>query len=283
MDIRGLGYIGIGVREVDPWRQYGELLGAMVLDDDGIGLRLRIDERPFRVLVGKGPDGLDFAGWELPDAAALEDAVTELAAAGFRVDRASKEQCERRRVRGLVEVTDPGGFTHELFHGAVLDHEPFMSPEGVSGFVTGSLGMGHIVLGTPEHERCIAFFTDVLDFRVSDYWRPGDDDIVFLRCNQRHHSIAVVPAERPALLHFMFEAKTLDDVGSAFDRHLDAGTPITMAIGKHTNDRMVSFYSRSPAGFDVEFGCGGLLVDEKTWTVTQITKPSFWGHRPPRH
>ena len=44
---------------------------------------------------------------------------------------------------------------------------------------------------------------------------------------------------------------------------------------------MVSFYSRSPSGFDVEFGFGGLLVDEMDWTVTQITKPSFWGHRPP--
>jgi 3,4-dihydroxy-9,10-secoandrosta-1,3,5(10)-triene-9,17-dione 4,5-dioxygenase len=44
---------------------------------------------------------------------------------------------------------------------------------------------------------------------------------------------------------------------------------------------MVSFYSRSPSGFDVEFGYSGLLVDETSWTVTQITKPSFWGHRRP--
>ena len=54
-----------------------------------------------------------------------------------------------------------------------------------------------------------------------------------------------------------------------------------MSLGKHTNDRMVSFYSRSPSGFDVEFGYDGLLVDEARWSVTQITKPSFWGHRSP--
>lgn len=52
-------------------------------------------------------------------------------------------------------------------------------------------------------------------------------------------------------------------------------------LGKHTNDHMVSFSSRSPSGFDVEFGCGGRLVDDSTWTVAEITKPSFWGHRPP--
>lgn len=278
MDIRGLGYIGIAVRDVESWRTYGELLGAMVSDDDR-GLRLRIDERPFRVLVGVGDDGLAFAGWELPDAAALEHAVAELSAAGVGVARASDDECQRRRVRGVVPTTDPGGFALELFHGAIHDHELFVSPSGVSGFVTGSLGMGHIVLGTPRHDECLAFYTEVLGFRVSDYWRPGTDDVVFLHCNPRHHSLALVAAPEPALYHFMLEARMLDDVGYTLDRHLDAHIPISMGLGKHTNDRMVSFYSRSPAGFDVEFGCGGLLVDEATWTVVQITKPSFWGHR----
>jgi 2,3-dihydroxybiphenyl 1,2-dioxygenase len=168
-----------------------------------------------------------------------------------------------------------------LFHGPILDHERFVSPAGVSGFVTGALGLGHIVLGTPQPERSRAFYTEVLGFRVSDYWRPGDDDVVFLRCNPRHHSLALVPSSQPALYHFMLEARTLDDVGDALDRHRDAHAGISMGLGKHTNDHMVSFYSRSPSGFDVEFGCGGRLVDEDLWTVTQITKPSYWGHRRP--
>lgn len=280
MDIRGLGYIGITAADVEQWRPYGLMLGAMV-SHDGLGLRMRFDERPYRVVVGEGPGGLAFAGWELPDADALEDAVTALTAAGFTIDPASSEQCEGRQVRGLVRTTDPGGFTLELFHGPILDHQLFVSPTGVSGFTTGAQGMGHIVLGTPALEASVDFYTNVLGFRISDYWRPGDNDVVFLRCNQRHHSLALVPAPRPALYHFMVEARTLDDVGRTLDRHIDTGTPISMTLGKHTNDHMVSFYSRSPSGFDVEFGCGGLLVDDATWTVTQITKPSFWGHRSP--
>ena len=280
MDIRGLGYIGITADDVEEWRPYGEMLGAMV-SDDGVGLRMRFDERPYRVLVGQGPDGLAFAGWELPDSDALESAVAELTAAGITIDRGSVDDCEHRQVRGLVRATDPGGFTLELFHGPILDHQLFVSPTGISGFTTGAHGMGHIVLGTPALEESVDFYTNVLGFRVSDYWRPGDDDVVFLRCNQRHHSLALVPASEPALYHFMVEARTLDDVGHTLDRHIDAGTPISMTLGKHTNDHMVSFYSRSPSGFDVEFGCGGLLVDDATWTVTQITKPSFWGHRSP--
>ena len=73
MDIRGLGYIGIDVTDVEKWRTYAELLGLMVAGDD-TSLRLRIDERPFRVLVAasEGHDGLAFAGWELPNALSLK-------------------------------------------------------------------------------------------------------------------------------------------------------------------------------------------------------------------
>jgi len=282
MNIRGLGYIGIDVADVASWRQYAELLGTMALPDDD-GLRLKIDERPFRVAVrpNDGVEGLAFAGWEVPDEAALETSATELEKAGCTAEAASVAECADRSVRGLIRTTDPSGFTVELFHGAIHDHELFVSPTGISGFVTGPHGLGHIVLGTPHMAESLDFYTNVLGFRVSDYWRPGDDDVVFMRCNQRHHSVALVPAPEAALYHFMLEARTLDDVGYTLDRHYDTDTGISMGIGKHTNDQMVSFYSRSPSGFDVEFGFGGLLVNEADWTVTQITKPSFWGHRPP--
>lgn len=281
MDIRGLGYIEIGVRDVQAWHTYGELLGAMVVAHDDGGLRLRIDERPYRVLISEGSDALVAAGWELADAAALERAASELAVAGVATHGVSDAECARRQVRGLLRTTDPAGFQLELFHGAIHDRQRFVSPTGVSGFVTGPLGLGHIVIGTPSLRESLAFYTEVLGFRVSDYWQPGDDDVVFLRCNRRHHSLALVPAAKPTLYHFMFEAQTLDDVGYALDRHVDAGVPISMSLGKHTNDQMVSFYGRSPSGFDVEFGCGGLLVDDASWTVTQISQPSYWGHRAP--
>lgn len=282
MDIRSLGYIGIDVADVDSWHEYAELLGTMVVAD-GNSFRMRTDERPFRVVVqaNQRAEGLAFAGWELPDQSALECAAAELATAGFTTSVGSADECEERLVRGLVRTTDPGGFELELFHGPIHDHELFVSPTGVSGFQTGAQGMGHIVLGTPNLEESIDFYTQVLGFRVSDYWKPGDDDVVFLRCNPRHHSLALVAAPEPALYHFMLEANTLDDVGYTLDRHHDTGTPISMGLGKHTNDQMVSFYSRSPSGFEVEFGAGGLLVDDTTWTVTEITKPSFWGHRAP--
>ena len=284
MDIRGLGFIGVDVADLDDWRRYAELLGTKVVAH-GDGFAMKIDDRPFRLIArpAETTEGLAFAAWELPDAAALEVCAAELESAGFAVEPGSADDCDDRRVRGLIRTVDPGGFTAEFFHGVVEDHERFVSPAGVSGFTTGIQGMGHIVLGTPDIEESVRFYTDVLGFRISDYWRPGgaQHDVVFLHCNPRHHSLALVPAREAALYHFMLEMNTLDDVGYTLDRHEDTGTPIASGLGKHTNDHMVSFYSVSPSGFEVEVGCGGRLVDDDTWTVSQLTKPSFWGHRSP--
>ena len=282
MHVRALGYIGIDVADLDAWRSYAETLGAMVVaSGDGDRLHLRIDERPHRVIVRHSDDreGLAFAGWEFADQRALDQAAAELEAAGHAVKPSSDAERAARRVSAMVHATDPGGFALELFWGPILDHEPFVSPHGGSGFVAGPLGLGHIVLGTPNGTAAIEFYTDLLGFRVSDLWYPGDGVVAFLHCNPRHHSIALVPADTAELYHFMFEARTLDDVGYALDRHHTQGIPISMDLGKHPNDEMVSFYSRSPSGFDVEIGCGGRLVDDATWTVAQITKPSLWGHR----
>lgn len=282
MNIRSLGYIGIGVHDVEQWRDYAGVLGTMVVPhDDGFGIR--IDDRPFRIFVqpDEMSEGLRFVGWEVADAAALRSVEVELGTAGLAVETASPEACAERRVRGMIRAIDPAGCRLEFFHGPIYDHVPFASPTGLSGFVTGEQGLGHIVVGTTNMDEAVDFYTRVLGFRVSDYWKPDDEDVVFLRCNSRHHSLALVPAPEPALYHFMLEARTLDDVGATLDRHQRDGLSLAMSLGRHTNDHMVSFYSRSPSGFDVEFGFGGRHVDDETWTVSEITKPSFWGHHAP--
>jgi hypothetical protein len=44
---------------------------------------------------------------------------------------------------------------------------------------------------------------------------------------------------------------------------------------------MISFYCQTPDGSMVEFGWGGNRVEDPSSAGTyQITKPSFWGHRP---
>jgi hypothetical protein len=43
---------------------------------------------------------------------------------------------------------------------------------------------------------------------------------------------------------------------------------------------MISFYGATPSGFLVEFGWGGVKVDQSNWQVRSYDKFSEWGHRP---
>jgi extradiol dioxygenase len=42
---------------------------------------------------------------------------------------------------------------------------------------------------------------------------------------------------------------------------------------------MISFYARSPSGFDIEYGTGALDIDEESWVPTLSPIPAeLWGH-----
>jgi hypothetical protein len=56
--------------------------------------------------------------------------------------------------------------------------------------------------------------------------------------------------------------------------------PIALSLGRHPNDRMVSFYGVTPAGFLFEVGWGARQVDDATWEIGSYTQVSEWGHRP---
>jgi 3,4-dihydroxy-9,10-secoandrosta-1,3,5(10)-triene-9,17-dione 4,5-dioxygenase len=177
-----------------------------------------------------------------------------------------------------------------VFCGAALDSRPSVSPYG-NRFVTGDLGLGHVVLPVPAgDEAAFGFWTEVLGFRLRDSMRmpaeffggqPGDPPVWFrfLGCNARHHSLALAPVPAdPGIVHLMIETASLDDVGRALDRCIRRGAPVSGSLGRHANDLMVSFYVRTPGGFDVEYGTDGRLVDDASWITRESTAVSLWGH-----
>ena len=69
-------------------------------------------------------------------------------------------------------------------------------------------------------------------------------------------------------------------VGRAWDLvDLRGAAPIVQTLGMHTNDKTISFYARTPAGFAVEYGTGGILIDDRTWTPTRYPGAHYWGHQ----
>jgi 2,3-dihydroxybiphenyl 1,2-dioxygenase len=283
MGLCGLGYLGLRVADPGAWRKFAtELLGLMPVEDgSGDALRFRMDERAWRIALHPDrAEGLAYAGWELSDPASFDAAIAKLEASGTRVERIDPAE---RGVSGLARFADPAGQAHELFWGARREHyAPFRSPAGISGFLTAGLGMGHVLLVVPSAREAVEFFTQRLGFRLTDHVSMGGDkQAVFLRASARHHSLAVADMfPKPGLHHFMIEVQKLEDVGCAYERAQDMGVPITMSLGQHVNDRMLSFYVRTPSGFEIEYGWNGLLVDDATWTATSFDgRGDLWGHR----
>jgi 2,3-dihydroxybiphenyl 1,2-dioxygenase len=291
--IEALGYIGLEVSDLAQWRHFaGNVLGLHVQDRADGGIDLRMDGYATRLRLTEGPlDDLSYAGWEVRDAGALDTLVQELEGRGVLVDRDDGELAADRRVEGLIGFVDPEGNRHEAFYGPLQKTNlPFVSPVGTT-FKTGSQGLGHLVLSCKDRVAMTVFYVETLGFRVSDHIDteviPGRPlRITFMRCNGRHHSLALAQVPIPKrIVHLMVEAMAIDDVGRALDRCLKEGIHLSFTLGRHSNDEMLSFYPMSPSGFDIEYGWGGLEVDDETWHVMTHDTNSAWGHifqRPPR-
>lgn len=285
MDIKQLGYLGLSAREPDAFTTYAtDILGMQKVAGEDGSTHFRIDDRHHRVTVEQSEqDGGAYYGWELEDSAALSAALDELSDSGVRAVEATARELEIRRVAGMAHFLDPAGNRVELYHGAVAGEGAFTSARDVEQFVTGDLGLGHVVLASPDVEVQQRFYTEVLGFKISDTMR-SPFRATFMHTNPRHHSIAFVDGpffgiDRPFLHHFMLEVPDMDQVGRTYDLVLDRDVPVAMTLGRHTNDKVFSFYAESPVGVHTEFGFGGVLIDDETWEVTEIPGPDLWGHR----
>ncbi|MEV6609439.1 iron-dependent extradiol dioxygenase HsaC [Kutzneria sp. NPDC051319] len=292
MGIRSLGYLRIEATDMAAWREYGLKVLGMIegKGSDPEALYLRMDDFPARLVIFPGErDRLAQAGWEVANEGELAEIATALDAAGVAVEKASDDDLKDRRVNGLIRFDDPSGNTLEVFHGAALEHRRIVSPYGHT-FVTGEQGLGHVVLSTRDDEEALRFYRDVLGFKLRDSMRlppqlvgrPADGAPAWLRffgCNPRHHSLAFLPMPTPSgIVHLMIEVGNSDDVGLAMDRAARRKVPMSATLGRHVNDLMLSFYMKTPGGFDVEFGTEGRQVEDESWIARESTAVSLWGH-----
>ena len=214
MSVIQLGYLGLNVRDTGAWEKFAaDFIGLQVWPDRGEDgtVYLRMDERHHRfMLTPSDSEGVFCTGWEVANAQALVETVSRLKANGVKVTPGTEAEARKRRVWEFVKFDDPTGLSGELYYGAHVDHRPFKPGRAVSGFVTGVCGMGHLVVGVEKAAPVVAFYRDLLGFRLTDYivWAEQKVDVTFLHCNPRHHSIAFVEgANVPArvLNHFMVE------------------------------------------------------------------------------
>ena len=121
--------------------------------------------------------------------------------------------------------------------------------------------LGHIVIQVRDLERSKKFYTEVLNFRVSDNATAGG---VFLTAIGDHHTIGLFPsdgesAEVPAkgavrLHHFAMQVESMDELFEIRSYLHKRGVPIVFegrrALGGHTS---VEFLD--PDGYHLELFC----------------------------
>jgi 2,3-dihydroxybiphenyl 1,2-dioxygenase len=274
-----LGYAGFGSDRLEDWRQFGTgMVGFQAVERGNSLLAFRMDDRKQRVVIDRAMgEGARFFGWEVADQTALDALAARLEKAGVRVTAEPQTLADARRVRALISFHDPAGNRLEAFHGAEIDDTPFRPGRSISGFRTGALGLGHVVLTVENIEPVMAFYVEVLGFRLSDYIEKPFR-AYFFHLNPRHHSLALIETGRDGMHHLMVELFSLDDVGQAYDIALNEDR-VNVTLGRHTNDFMTSFYARTPSSFMVECGWGGREIDPSIWRPVEMTHgPSLWGH-----
>ena len=273
------GYASLRSDRIDDWAEYGtKFLGLQLVERTRGTLKFRMDDRKQRIVVCTEEAGDGVFGWEVESATALDALAGRLEAAKVNVSRLPAYTLALRGVSDGIVFQDPAGTRLEAFHGPEASDAPFQPGRAISGFRTGTLGMGHVVL----HVKCVDdlawFYQDVLGFGLSDYiLKPFK--AYFFHLNPRHHSLAMIETGRTGIHHVMMELMSLDDVGQAYDLASVEPGRVSTTLGRHTNDFMTSFYARTPNEFLIEYGWGGRSIDPKTWQPVEMTYgPSLWGH-----
>ncbi|MEW1827969.1 extradiol ring-cleavage dioxygenase [Streptomyces sp. NPDC088196] len=286
-----LGYIVIETQRLADWRRFGTDAIGMHRDDLDTGLmRFRLDEQECRFLVRRGPaEDVVATGWHVDDHGAFERIEARVRAHGVRVVVGSAEEAALRGVERFVRFPGPKGIVQEIYTTPVRSAEPLRML--ASGFVTGDSGMGHVAITSTKPTQLRGYFHTVFDARLTDCIEETISGVKlrirFLRVNERHHSVAVaavrglpVDPVRTRVQHLNIQAAGLDDLAWSYQRVCELGFDMALSVGQHTNDRELSYYARTPSGFEWEVGWNPVVVDEATWEPATHQGISIWGHTP---
>lgn len=296
MNLKELGYVVLGASNLAEWKTYiTHALGGMVSETQEGSLRARFDERDCRILINPtAEDKLQAVGWVVTDQDAYDNALAHAQAQGQAVVMGTAEECVARRVTSFFALQDPAGNRHEIAWGPVINfRDRFQSPVGVSSFHTGEQGLGHIVIGSEpaQYDECCVFFRKVLGLKLANFRsqsiteEPLKMPVSWFHCdNSRQHSLGFAACFEPGkprhgVRHINLEVADIDEVGRAYDRAPVYGGKIVRTLGRHVNDRAISFYMLCPSGFQFEYGCD---APAKTWNDEVAFDEggigSIWGH-----
>ena len=243
-------------------------------EEDHHSLAVRYDPRV-------GIDRFSFKVEDDEDLAELEDRVE---AFGFRVERISKG--EEIGQGESIRFATPSGHTMELVRevervgGLLPKLNPPPAPLDLPGIAPPR--MDHLLVTAEEVGEATKFYTDILEFRITEQLLDGEGRQIGTWLERSHspHDLAVVSGPNGGLHHFAFWLDDWDDVRRSADILAYHAIQIDVGPTRHGITRGSTIYFFDPMGTRNEVFTGGYRPDPDfptiTWTEDNIGKAIFY-------
>lgn len=286
VDLYDIRYVRIGTSNLSQAIEFAtRIVGLQLIRQEGRSAYFRSDTgsgrgeaRDHTLVYFEGDPSEHAIGFDLRAPAGLDQVADQLEKAGYPVEWGSREQCELRAVKAFIALKDPSGNKIEVVA------RPFQS--GARAFPSRDAGVthfSHIGLRTLDPKRDEAFWTTVMNARVSDWI----GDAALLRINTVHHSLALFPSRSQGVQHINHQVHDIDDVMRSYYFLRQKGVKIVFGPGRHPTSSACFLYFEGPDRMVYEYSVGVKHIDPKDEAGYRprqfpFSPESFcmWGSRP---
>jgi catechol 2,3-dioxygenase-like lactoylglutathione lyase family enzyme len=273
MSLHQLSSVTIGVPQVERTAAFYEAFG---LNPTGLGRfatrdrgeQLRLVQAPYRRVqeIAIGVDDAD-------DIARIRSALESAGHAITAGDGTLSAHEQHSNVDVVVAIkgraTAPKVEVSAINRPGVVQRVNRPAHVVLSGAAVRPAKLSHLVMGTPNYEATLSFFTDLIGFEISDAI-PGI--MSFTRCSTDHHNLAIQAMPAAFLHHIAFEVDSVDEVLRGGSNMIEGGAERHMwGLGRHAIGSNWFWYLRDPAGNYVEY-----IADLDSITAQDLYVPKEW-------
>ncbi len=279
-----VGYYALNVSDLQKSSDfYGRLVGLekVVSDDPNMAFFRCSRDHHNLVLTQDHEPGLNRIGLELETPQLVEQTYEKFMKLGLAPVEVSKKELDILNQSTSFRVVDPFGITFEFYSDMI------QVPYEFKPTVADIQKLGHVVLKTPNVEDSIKFYTEVFNFKVSDYVSGAGSSKkagAFFRCFPvgYHHSFAVFESEEASLHHVNFMVSSIDDIGKGMNRFENNGVDVVFGPGRHAPSGAIFLYVLDPDGLTIEYSFGMEEFPEENPRKPKFLQPvpgimDLWG------
>ena len=285
IQVTELGYMGIGVKDLDAWKNFATNIVGFELADEGESDRcyLRMDYLHHRIVMhADGSDDLSYLGFRVAGADEFAQMQRQLSEAGIKFRVGSEDEAEERRVLEVLKLDDPDGNPVEIFHGPAYSIQQAVPsrPRDARAFQNRQRRTRPLHHARARRERRAAILCATRNARrrrvqvrraanIASGWSsciattaitPSPSEFRRRSPAQPHHARSGQPRR----------------CGHDLRPGPQNKIPVTITPGKHSNDHMYSFYFRTPSGWMFEYGWGARPATYQSEYFTG----DVYGHQP---